>query len=106
MQELKDKVAVITGGASGIGLAMAKRFAREGMKLVLADVTQVKVYTKVVAFQAWVGVGSADEPPELAALPPLPRQPRSTKTPGSPEWTTISMTRPRYTEGPSGISVW
>ncbi len=40
MQELKDRVAVITGGASGIGLAMAKRFAREGMKLVLADVEE------------------------------------------------------------------
>jgi NAD(P)-dependent dehydrogenase (short-subunit alcohol dehydrogenase family) len=40
MQELKDKVAVITGGASGIGLAMAKRFAREGMKLVLADIEE------------------------------------------------------------------
>jgi len=40
MQELKEKVAVITGGASGIGLAMAKRFAREGMKLVLADVEE------------------------------------------------------------------
>ena len=33
MQEFRDKVAVITGGASGIGLAMAERFAREGMKL-------------------------------------------------------------------------
>jgi len=40
MQELKDKVAVITGGASGLGLAMAKRFAREGMKLVLADIEE------------------------------------------------------------------
>ena len=38
MKELRDKVAVVTGGASGIGLAMAERFAREGMKLVLADV--------------------------------------------------------------------
>ena len=40
MQVLKDRVAVITGGASGIGLAMAKRFSREGMKLVLADVEE------------------------------------------------------------------
>jgi NAD(P)-dependent dehydrogenase (short-subunit alcohol dehydrogenase family) len=38
MRELKGKVAVVTGGASGIGRAMAERFAREGMKLVLADV--------------------------------------------------------------------
>lgn len=38
MQDLKGKTAVITGGASGIGLAMAERFAAAGMKLVLADV--------------------------------------------------------------------
>lgn len=38
MLDLKDKTAVITGGASGIGLAMAERFAAAGMKLVLADV--------------------------------------------------------------------
>jgi NAD(P)-dependent dehydrogenase (short-subunit alcohol dehydrogenase family) len=38
MKELKGKVAVVTGGASGIGLAMAERFAREGMKVVLADI--------------------------------------------------------------------
>ena len=38
MRELKGKVAVVTGGASGIGRAMAERFAREGMKIVLADV--------------------------------------------------------------------
>jgi NAD(P)-dependent dehydrogenase (short-subunit alcohol dehydrogenase family) len=40
MQEFREKVAVITGGAAGIGLAMAERFAREGMKLVLADIEQ------------------------------------------------------------------
>jgi len=38
MQDLKGRIALITGGASGIGLAMAHRFAREGMRLVLADV--------------------------------------------------------------------
>jgi NAD(P)-dependent dehydrogenase (short-subunit alcohol dehydrogenase family) len=40
MRDLKGKVAVVTGAASGIGLAMAERFAREGMKLVLADVDE------------------------------------------------------------------
>jgi NAD(P)-dependent dehydrogenase (short-subunit alcohol dehydrogenase family) len=38
MQDLAGKVAVITGGASGIGLAMARRFGAEGMKVVIADV--------------------------------------------------------------------
>jgi NAD(P)-dependent dehydrogenase (short-subunit alcohol dehydrogenase family) len=40
MRDLKGKVAVVTGGASGIGRAMAERFAREGMKLVVADVEE------------------------------------------------------------------
>jgi NAD(P)-dependent dehydrogenase (short-subunit alcohol dehydrogenase family) len=38
MQEFRDKVAVITGGASGIGYALAERFAREGCKVVIADI--------------------------------------------------------------------
>ncbi|MFH1124143.1 MAG: SDR family NAD(P)-dependent oxidoreductase, partial [Pseudomonadota bacterium] len=38
MKEFKDKVAVITGAADGIGRAMADRFAQEGMKVVLADI--------------------------------------------------------------------
>ena len=33
----QDKVAIITGGASGIGLAVAKRLASEGARVVLAD---------------------------------------------------------------------
>lgn len=38
MKEFKDKVAVITGAASGIGRAIADRCAQEGMKVVLADI--------------------------------------------------------------------
>lgn len=38
MKDFKNKVAVITGGASGLGRAMAKRFASAGMSIVLADV--------------------------------------------------------------------
>jgi len=38
MQTFENKVAVITGAASGIGLALARRFAQAGMRLVLADI--------------------------------------------------------------------
>lgn len=38
MQQFGDKVAVITGAASGIGRALADQCAAEGMKVVLADV--------------------------------------------------------------------
>ena len=38
--ELKGKTAVITGGASGIGLATAKRFAASGVNLVLGDIEE------------------------------------------------------------------
>ncbi|MFW9825247.1 MAG: SDR family NAD(P)-dependent oxidoreductase [Candidatus Thorarchaeota archaeon] len=38
MKEFKNKVVVITGAASGIGLGIARRAAKERMKLVLADI--------------------------------------------------------------------
>ncbi len=38
MQELDGKVAVVTGAASGIGQALSRKFASEGMKVALADI--------------------------------------------------------------------
>ena len=40
MEDLQGKVAVITGGASGIGRAVADRAAAEGMKIVLGDIEE------------------------------------------------------------------
>ena len=40
MKDFKGKTAVITGAASGIGYALAEKFANEGMNIVLADIEQ------------------------------------------------------------------
>jgi NAD(P)-dependent dehydrogenase (short-subunit alcohol dehydrogenase family) len=40
MKDFEGKVAVVTGAASGMGRAFAERFAREGMKVVLADIEE------------------------------------------------------------------
>src|SRR6185437_14928180 len=38
MKDFKGKTAFVTGGASGIGLAMARAFGRQGMNVVIADI--------------------------------------------------------------------
>ncbi|MGI5399871.1 SDR family NAD(P)-dependent oxidoreductase [Streptomyces sp. CA-135486] len=44
MRLSQGQVAVVTGAASGIGLAMARRFAAEGLKVVLADVEEAALH--------------------------------------------------------------
>lgn len=50
MESFSGKVAVVTGGASGIGRAIALRFAREGARIVLADVEKSALDAAVGAF--------------------------------------------------------
>ena len=38
MKEFKGKVVIVTGGASGIGLALSTRFVKEGANVVLSDI--------------------------------------------------------------------
>jgi len=43
MKEFKDKVAVVTGAASGIGRGLAGQCAKEGMKVVIADIEEARL---------------------------------------------------------------
>ena len=49
---LKDKICIITGGAQGIGLATALKFAREGAAVIVCDRRQEGVDAAVAACQA------------------------------------------------------
>ena len=49
---LKDKIAIITGAANGIGLAAAHKFAREGAVAVICDLDPAQVSAAVAAVEA------------------------------------------------------
>jgi NAD(P)-dependent dehydrogenase (short-subunit alcohol dehydrogenase family) len=52
MESLEGKTAVVTGGASGMGRAFADRFARAGMRVVVADIEQDALDTAVDEIKA------------------------------------------------------
>lgn len=51
MQDYLGKVAVVTGSADGIGLAIAERFGKLGMSVVLADINKTKLDLEVTRLQ-------------------------------------------------------
>lgn len=51
MEQIAGKVAFITGGASGLGLAMARAFTAAGMKVAIADIEDVALEAARVEFQ-------------------------------------------------------
>jgi NAD(P)-dependent dehydrogenase (short-subunit alcohol dehydrogenase family) len=48
MNRLKDKVAIITGAAQGIGAAIAEGYAKEGAKVVIADILDGNLIVKAI----------------------------------------------------------
>ena len=67
---VRDKVAVVTGGASGIGLGLCSRFAREGAQVVLSDLSQDSCEEQAApirAFPVAADVGREDDIEHLVA---------------------------------------
>jgi len=66
-QKLNNKVAVITGGSSGIGLAIAKRFAQEGAKVAITGRNQ-KTIDQAIAEIGPNGLGIQGDVSKLGDL--------------------------------------
>lgn len=58
-QRLKDKVAIVTGGGSGIGRAIATRYGTEGAKVVVADIDAAKAEAVAASIVAAGGTAIA-----------------------------------------------
>jgi NAD(P)-dependent dehydrogenase (short-subunit alcohol dehydrogenase family) len=70
MQEFRDRVAVVTGGASGVGKALARAFLGEGMKVVIADVEEpaLKAATEELGGEVMGVVTDVSDPASVRAV--------------------------------------
>ncbi|MEM7080237.1 MAG: SDR family NAD(P)-dependent oxidoreductase [Pseudomonadota bacterium] len=67
MKEFEGRVAVVTGGASGIGLGMCRAFAQRGMKLVIADLDRQALDGALSEFSA-AGVEAVGQTCDVSSL--------------------------------------
>ena len=75
MQELRGRIAVVTGAASGIGLGLAQRAAREGMTVILTDIEEKPLQAAVATLEdtgakAIATVPTSRTPPRSRRSPP------------------------------------
>ena len=52
---LKGKVAVVTGAAHGMGEAEARLFAKEGARVVVADILRDQVIVNIISIMGFIG---------------------------------------------------
>ena len=113
MQDVAGKVAFITGGASGIGLGMAKVFVDAGMKVVLADLRQDHLDSALAGFEAAGQRGSVHgirlDVTDRAAMAAAADEAeavfgKTTSWPAMPGW--ASRVRCAMPRSMTGISVW
>jgi NAD(P)-dependent dehydrogenase (short-subunit alcohol dehydrogenase family) len=80
MIELSGRTAVITGGASGIGLALAKRLGREGLRLVIADIEEQAIDRAIAQLSAdgCTAVGIRADVSEFSQMQALAERTRAT----------------------------
>jgi NAD(P)-dependent dehydrogenase (short-subunit alcohol dehydrogenase family) len=78
MRDFDGKVAVVTGGASGIGLASGALFAEQGMKVVLADIEQAALDRSIetLASRSLEVVGVQTDVSEFASMQRLEEEVR------------------------------
>ena len=67
MKDFTGRVAVVTGGASGIGLGMCRAFAERGMKLVIADLDDDAMAAAAAEFEA-AGVAAITQRCDVSQL--------------------------------------
>jgi NAD(P)-dependent dehydrogenase (short-subunit alcohol dehydrogenase family) len=78
MKTLRGRVAVVTGAASGIGFALATRFASEGMKVALADVEERALAEATRRLEA-EGAGAIGVPTDVTSATDIARLARRAK---------------------------
>ena len=59
MSQFKDRVVIVTGGGSGIGRATAVAFARDGARVMVADIAEHAASETVAQIEAQGGVAQA-----------------------------------------------
>ena len=102
MEDLQGKVAVITGGASGIGKAVAGQAAAAGMKIVLADIEEgpLKETVTELAARGTDAIGAVTDVADAASVRAL----RDGHSTGSGPCTSCTTTRESGWADPFGRS--